>query len=81
MNVQTNMPKSPSITHIVTNKPGRPASTRRKAESLIGTSGVEALAKADLHIVSGAIVRELCLLIGTPFPMAVSEPEKITEGE
>lgn len=43
---------------IASKKPGRPKSVRAVAEKLIGCIGVQALANADLHIVTGAYLRQ-----------------------
>lgn len=43
---------------IASKKPGRPKSVRAVAEKLIGSIGVKALTDADLHIVTGAFLRQ-----------------------
>lgn len=71
---------TPRLTTIPTDKRGRPQSIHRKAESLIGTAGVSALNNNDLYIVSGAIIRELGLLIQEPLPAQLAN-EKPTNSE
>jgi hypothetical protein len=41
---------------------------------LIGFAGVEALRAEDLYIISGALARELALVIGEPAPSAPAIP-------
>lgn len=74
------MSKAP-LTTIPRETPGRPRSVKRKAELLIGTAGVDALATADLHIVSGSILRELTLILKpepSPEP-TTTQPEQKPE--
>lgn len=68
---------TPKLTTIPRSEPGRPKSIRRKAEQLIGTAGVEALRAADLHIVSGPLVRELALIVNEPINPPVTRQEII----
>lgn len=43
---------------IASKKPGRPKSVRNTAERMIGTVNMRALEDADLHIVTGAFLRQ-----------------------
>jgi len=54
------------LTTLTTDKPGRPRSIRKRAESLIGTAGVSALYDADLFLISGSLARELALIVEPP---------------
>ena len=56
------------LENIPTSTRGRPRKIRNLAESLIGTAGFAALQAADLHIVSGEILREFTLLVGEAVP-------------
>jgi len=66
------------MTTIPRETPGRPRSIRRKAELLIGSAGVNALYDADLFLISGALARELALIVEAP-PKAESLPETTTQ--
>jgi len=59
---------TPTLNSIPTNKRGRPRSVRQAVISLIGTAGLYALERNDLFVVSGAILRELSLIVGEPAP-------------
>lgn len=59
------------LTTITTDKPGRPRLVRKRAETLIGTAGVEALRANDFFIIHGSLARELALIVEAP---AKSEP-------
>lgn len=54
------MSKNP-VTTIATGQPGRPRSVRKRAESLIGSAGVEALRVNGLAVVPANLVKELAL--------------------
>ena len=68
---------SKALTQIETKKRGRPASVSNRAKEVIGDCILEALEKADLHVVSGNILRELALIVGKPTP----EPKANDETE
>lgn len=61
---------TPRLNSIPTTKPGRPRSTKHAGAAVIGPAIVKALADADLYIVSGALLRELALIVGEPAPQA-----------
>lgn len=52
------------LSHVQTGKPGRPKNVRQLAIQLIGSAGVAALEKADVHPVPGDAIRRLSLFVG-----------------
>ena len=68
---------TPRLATIPVTKRGRPTNIRTVAERIIGTAGVKALTENDLYIISGALAREMALIIGEPAPIPEpdSEPE------
>lgn len=67
------MSTSKPISTIATGKPGRPASVRKRAVFLIGSSNVKALDEAGLCIVPRAVISALSLFVGEP--MSAHDPE------
>ena len=65
---------TPTLNSIPTNKRGRPRSVRQAVINLIGTSGLYALEQNDLFVVSGAILRELSLIVGETVPNKPEQP-------
>jgi hypothetical protein len=65
---------TPRLHSIPTSKRGRPRHINTVATRLIGFAGVEALRAEDLYIISGALARELALVIGEPAPSAPAIP-------
>ena len=71
---------TPRLDSIPTTKRGRPRTTRKAAADILGPAIVDALAKADLYVVSGALLRELALVVGeaAPQPPATTQHEEAT---
>lgn len=63
---------TPRLDSIPTSKRGRPRTTRKAAADILGPAIVDTLAKADLYVVSGALLRELALIVGEAAPQAPS---------
>jgi hypothetical protein len=63
---------TPRLDSIPTTKRGRPRTTRKAAADILGPAIVDALAKADLYVVSGALLRELSLIVGDAAPQPPS---------
>lgn len=59
---------TPRLHSIPTSKRGRPKHIKTVAVDLIGSAGVSALESADIYLISGALARELALIIGEPAP-------------